>query len=212
MVKQTKSFTKARLLLLWFTGRFLPDDYRCFLRIHDGQVNFGEPGVMGSARIANHHKRESLLNGQVASSGISHGRSGLQGCIPVTLCVNTATGHYMALSEEAGHKRGRVFWPSVDSETTNLSGDSRVHCFIMADNFTQWITSYSENLNKEEYPVINNEIYPYKFASKADNPNGVIVKTATCFLPELSTINPPKFFFTYRITISMDSSVPRVRK
>lgn len=165
---------------------------------------------MGSASIANHHKRESLLSCQISSSGVSHGLSGLQGCIPITLCVTTTKGHYLALSEEAGHKRGRVFWPTVDNQTVNLSGDGRLHCFIMADTFTQWITSYSENMVAEEFPVIKGEVYPYKFASQCTSMNGICVRTATCFLPELSNINPPQFFFTYRIIISMDTSFPKV--
>lgn len=191
-------------------GRYLPDDYRCFLRIHNGQTDPRQPSVMGSTRIANHHKKEALLSCQISSSGVSHGRNALQGCIPITLCVSTTSRHYMALSEEAGHKRGRIVWPSIDNDTVNLSGDGKVHFFLVADNFTQWITSYSKDLIKEEYPVINGEIYAYKFASEETSAtNGIVIRTATCFLPELSNVNPPKFFFTYRITISMDSSVPK---
>ena len=167
------------------------------------------PGVLGSTRIANHLKREALLNVKSAVS-LAHMHGGLRGCIPITLCVINTCGHYMAITEEAGHKRGRVFWPTLDNETINLGGDGRMHCFIMADNFTQWFTSYAESMVKENYPVINGEIYPYKSASEHTRENGITVKTATCFLPESSNVNPPRFFFTYRISISMDQSFPMV--
>ena len=168
------------------------------------------PSVLGSTSIADHLKREALLDVKTATLGISHMKGGLRGCIPITLCVINTCGHYLAITEEAGHKYGRVFWPSMDNETMNLSGDGRMHCFVMADNFTQWFTSYAENLVRECYPVIRGEIFPYKSASAYTGDNGITVKTATCFLSELSSVNPPRFFFTYRITISMDLSFPKV--
>ncbi len=65
----------------------------------------------------------------------------------------------------------------------------------MADNFTQWFTSYAESLVKENYPVINGEIYPYKSASEHTSENGITVKTATCFSCQIEYVNPPRFFF-----------------
>jgi F-box protein 3 len=191
----------------------LPDDYRCSLRIHNGQKEMNRPGVLGSTHIANHFKREALLNVKTATLSLAaHMDGDLRGCIPITLCVINTCGHYMAVSEEAGHKQGCVFWPSLDNETVNLSGYGSMDCFIMADNFSQWFTSYAENLVKESYPVIRGEIYPFKSASQHTGDNGITVKTATCFLPELSSVSPPRFFFTYRITMLMDQSFPRVRR
>ena len=189
----------------------LPNDYRCSLRIHNGQKRMNLPSAFGSTSIANHIKREALLNVQTATSALDgYDQEGLSGCIPITLCESNTCGHYMAIAGGAGHKKGRVFWPSMDEESMNLRGNGRMHCFLMADNFTQWITSYAENLVTEHYPVIAGEIYAYKSASSFTSDNGITVRTATCFLPELSCINPPRFFFTYRITISMDSSFPKV--
>ena len=197
---------------IWlFQGMRLPDDYRCFLRIHNGQSDRNRPSVLGSTSIANHLKREALLDVKTATLRLAHMKGGLRGCIPITLCVINKCGHYLAITEEAGHTYGRVFWPSMDNETMDLSGDGRMHCFIMADNFTQWFASYADALVKERYPVIRGEIFPYKSASQYTGDNGINVKAATCFLPELSSVNPPRFLFTYRITISMDLSLPKVR-
>ena len=190
-------------------GTTLPDDYRCFLRIHNGQKNMNRPSVLGTTHIANHFKREALLNVKTATMSLAHMNGGLRGCIPITLCVANKCGHYMAVNEEASHKYGRVFWPSLDNETVNLGGGGRMHCFLMADNFSEWFTSYAENLVKESYPVIRGEIFPFKSASQHTSDNGITVKTATCFLPELSSVSPPRFFFTYRITILMDQSFPK---
>ena len=168
------------------------------------------PGVLGSTSIANHSKKEAILNVNASTVSLAHMQGGIRGCIPITLCTINTCGHYMAITEEAGHKHGRIFWPSLDNATANLSGGGKLHCFLMADDFTQWFTSYAESLVKEHYPVIRGEIYPYKSASTHTGDNGITVKTATCFLPELSYVRPPRFFFTYRITISMDLSCPKV--
>ncbi|CAL1264356.1 unnamed protein product [Larinioides sclopetarius] len=39
--------------------------------------------------------------------------------------------------------------------------------------------------------------------------NHITVSVATCFLPEISKIHPPKFFHTYRITMTMSPDAPQ---
>lgn len=205
--------TFSNCIVLWiifnFLGKSLPNDYRCFLRIHNGE-KLKSCGILGETTISNHFKQEAILDVNSSAQGYSSMVSGLRGCIPITFCTEKNCGHFMAITEEAGHEQGRVFWPSLENENATLVGNM-MHCFVMANSFTQWFTSHAYNMVKEKYPIVNGKIHPYKFASQHTSDNGITVRTATCFLPELSCINPPRFFFTYRITISMDANYSKVR-
>lgn len=183
-------------------GCKLPTDLRCSLRIHNGQ-RLVSPGLIGSMAISNHYQSESLLELSVASSGLQR-RDGLRNCIPVSFCVNTGNGQFMALTNEEGHNPGEIFWPSPDRSVDNFEiSPMRMHHFLGGSNFASWLCTYAEQLSRNCYPVIDNEIYRFLFSATATT-KGIAVTTTTAFLPELSSVKPPLFFFTYRISISMD--------
>ena len=154
--------------------------------------------------ISNHYQSESLLELSVAANGLQR-RDGLRNCIPISFCVNTGNGQFMALTKEEGHNPGEIFWPSPDRSYGNYDVcPMRMHHFLGGNNFASWLCKYAEQLSKNCYPVIDREIYKFLFSGSMTT-NGITVKTTTAFLPELSSVKPPLFFFTYRISISMDA-------
>lgn len=153
--------------------------------------------------ISNHYQSESLLELNVASSGLQR-RDGLRNCIPVSFCVNTGNGQFMALTNEEGHNPGEIFWPSPDRTVDNFdNAPMRMHHFLGGSNFAEWLVTYADQLSRNCYPIINNEIYKFLFSATTTT-QGITVTTTTAFLPELSSVKPPLFFFTYRISISME--------
>ena len=85
--------------------------------------------------ISNHYQSESLLELNVASSGLQR-RDGLRNCIPVSFCVNTGNGQFMALTNEEGHNPGEIFWPSPDRTVDNFDiAPMRMHHFLGGSNF-----------------------------------------------------------------------------
>lgn len=153
--------------------------------------------------ISNHYQSECLLELTVALSGLQR-RDGLRNCIPISFCVHTGNGQFMALTNEEGHNWGEIFWPSPDRSVDNFEIPTmKMHHFLSGANFTSWLSAYAEKLENHSYPVVDNEIYTFSFSDKATTKDITIV-TRTAFLPELSSVKPPLFFFTYRISISMD--------
>ena len=198
----------ATQVIIISVGCRLPTDLRCSLRIHNGQ-RLVSPGLIGSMAISNHYQSESLLELSVASSGLQR-RDGLRNCIPVSFCVNTGNGQFMALTNEEGHNPGEIFWPSPDRSVDNIEiSPMRMHHFLGGNNFAGWLCTYAEQLSRNCYPVIDNEIYKFLFSASTTT-KGITVTTTTAFLPELSSVKPPLFFFTYRISISMDPEGPMV--
>lgn len=199
-----------KYLLFVTTGLKLPLDVQCSYRIHNGQ-RLVSPGLIGSMAISNHYQSESLLDLSVASSGLQQ-REGLQNCLVLSLCIFTGNGQFIALTDHEGHTPGEIFWPSPD-RSTFVDDDEvpiiKMHKFHTACSFTDWITEYAERLSLNYYPVINKEIFKFEYAASATT-HGITVKTTTAFLPELSSVHPPSFFFTYRISISMDKDYPVV--
>lgn len=184
------------------TGCRLPTDLRCSLRIHNGQ-QLVSPGLIGSMSISNHYQSESLLELNVAANGLQR-RDGLRNCIPISFCVNTGNGQFMALTNEEGHNPGEIFWPSPDRSYGNYDVcPMRMHHFLGGTNFALWLCKYADQLSRNSYPVIDREIYKFLFSGSMTT-KGITVTTTTAFLPELSSVKPPLFFFTYRISISMD--------
>ncbi|XP_016099633.1 F-box only protein 3-like [Sinocyclocheilus grahami] len=79
--------------------------------------------------------------------------------------------------------------------------------FIMGPNFTKWFTSYVDNVVTGEYPIIRDQIFRYVHDKRCVATTGdITVSVSTSFLPELSSVHPPHFFFTYRIRIEMAKS------
>ena len=168
---------------------------------------------MGSMSISNHYQSESFLDLALLSSGLQH-REGLKGCVPISFCVHTGNGQFLALTSDNGHELGEIFWPSPDQSVDYLEVvPVRMNHFKSASSFTEWLCTYADQLSQKLYPVIDCEIYKFLPSGSAVS-EGITVKTTTAFLPELSSINPPLFFFTYRISISMDqnNSVVSTRK
>ena len=138
----------------------------------------------------------------MASSGLQR-RDGLRNCIPVSFCVNTGNGQFMALTNEEGHNPGEIFWPSPDRTVDNFDiAPMRMHHFLGGSNFAEWLITYADQLSRNCYPIIKNEIFKFLFSATTTT-QGITVTTTTAFLPELSSVKPPLFFFTYRISISM---------
>lgn len=79
----------------------------------------------------------------------------------------------------------------------------RMHYFLSGSSFETWLCKYADQLSQNCFPVINKEIYKFLFSTSATT-QGIKVTTTTAFVPELSSVKPPMFFFTYRISISMD--------
>ena len=155
--------------------------------------------------ISNHYQSESLLDLTLLSNGLQN-KEGLQGCIPISFCVHTGNGQFLALSSQSGHRLGEMFWPSPDQSSDFLQRiPKRMNYFISAGSYSEWLCDFANNLSAKLYPTINSEIYRFALAGVVTT-NGITVKTTTAFLPELSSINPPLFFFTYRISISMDKN------
>lgn len=153
--------------------------------------------------ISNHYQSESLLQLDVATSGLRP-KDGLRNCIPISFCVNTGSGQFMALTNEEGHNPGEIFWPSPDRSMDNFDvSPMRMHHFLSGNNFATWLSKYADQLLSNCYPIINSEIYKFLFSGTMTT-NGIRVTTTTAFLPVLSSVKPPLFFFTYRISISMD--------
>lgn len=183
-------------------GCKLPNDLRCSIRIHNGQ-QLVSPGLIGSMEISSHSQSESLLELDTAAGALQH-RHGLRNCIPVSFCVKTGKGQFMALTHEEGHNPGDLFWPSPDrSDDTFDISPMRMHYFLSGSSFETWLCKYADQLSQNCFPVINKEIYKFLFSTSATT-QGIKVTTTTAFVPELSSVKPPMFFFTYRISISMD--------
>uniref|UniRef100_A0AAY5EHV3 F-box domain-containing protein n=1 Tax=Electrophorus electricus TaxID=8005 RepID=A0AAY5EHV3_ELEEL len=169
-------------------GCKLPNDYRCSYRIHNGQ-KLVVPGLMGSMALSNHYRSEDLLDIETAAGGFQQ-RKGMRQCLPLTFCFHTGLSQYMALESVEGRVHSEIFY----------------HCPVRS-NFTEWFTSYVQNVVTGEYPIIRDQIFRYVHDKKCVATTGdITVSVSTSFLPELSSVHPPHFFFTYRIRIEMARS------
>uniref|UniRef100_A0A8C7H9B6 F-box protein 3 n=1 Tax=Oncorhynchus kisutch TaxID=8019 RepID=A0A8C7H9B6_ONCKI len=174
-------------------GCKISNDYRCSYRIHNGQ-KLVVPGydnvfvLMGSMALSNHYRSEDLLDNETAAGGFKQ-RKGMRPCLPLTFCFHTGLSQYMALEGTAAR-----------SSTTA--------------RFTEWFTLYVHNVVTGEYPIwdltsINIPFLKYlngtctSMISSVFPPRDMTVSVSTSFLPELSSVDPPHFFITYRIRIEM---------
>ncbi|XP_023673191.1 F-box only protein 3 isoform X1 [Paramormyrops kingsleyae] len=180
-------------------GCKLPNDYRCSFRIHNGQ-KLVVPGLMGSMALSNHYRSEDLLDIETAAGGFQQ-RKGMRQCLPLTFCFHTGLSQYMALDSMEGRSRGEIFYQCPDQMAQDPSA---IDMFITGSSFTEWFTSYVHNVVTEEYPIIRDQIFRYIHDKDCVATTGDIkVSVSTSFLPELSSVHPPHFFFTYRIRIEM---------
>ncbi|XP_026157433.1 F-box only protein 3 isoform X1 [Mastacembelus armatus] len=210
-------------------GCRLPDDYRCSYRIHNGQ-KLVIPGLMGSMSLSNHYRSEVLLDVETAAGGFQQ-RKGMRRCLPLTFCFHTGLSQYMALEPAEGRRMFESFYPCPDQTAQDpsaidmfITGWSFV-CELYAaaagtgkcrrsENkqpagscFLEWFTAYVHNVVTGEYPIIRDQIFRYVHDKGCVATTGdITVSVSTSFLPELSSVHPPHFFFTYRIRIEMSSS------
>ncbi|KAJ1182252.1 hypothetical protein NDU88_007446 [Pleurodeles waltl] len=177
----------------------LPDDYRCSFRIHNGQ-RLVVPGLMGSMALSNHYRSEDLLDIDTAAGGFQQ-RPGLRQCLPLTFCIHTGLSQYMALENVEGREQYDIFYQCPDQIAQNPSA---IDMFITGTSFSDWFTTYVQNVVTGNYPIIREQIFRYVHDKQCVATTGDIsVSVSTSFLPELSSVHPPHYFFTYRIRIEM---------
>ncbi|XP_006002058.1 F-box only protein 3 isoform X1 [Latimeria chalumnae] len=180
-------------------GCKLPADYRCSFRIHNGQ-KLVVPGLMGSMALSNHYRSEDLLDIDTAAEGFQQ-RAGLKQCLPLTFCIHTGLSQYMALESVEGRERQEIFYQCQDQMAPNPSA---IDMFLTGTSFTDWFTSYVRSVIMGTYPIIRDQVFRYVHDKKCVATTGdITVSVSTSFLPELSSIHPPHYFFTYRIRIEM---------
>ncbi|XP_041834751.1 F-box only protein 3 isoform X1 [Melanotaenia boesemani] len=183
-------------------GCKLPDDYRCSYRIHNGQ-KLVIPGLMGSMSLSNHYRSEVLLDVETAAGGFQQ-RKGVRRCLPLTFCFHTGLSQYMALEPTEGRRICESFYPCPNQTAQDPSA---IDMFITGSCFLEWFTTYVNNVVTGEYPIIRDQIFRYVHEKGCVATTGdITVSVSTSFLPELSSVHPPHFFFTYRIRIEMSSS------
>ncbi|GBM45339.1 F-box only protein 3, partial [Araneus ventricosus] len=183
----------------------LPNDFRCSYRIHNGQ-RLTSPGLMGSMSIPGHYRSESLLDLDTILVGY-RGGEGLLGCIPLTLCLHSGLTQYLAVTDTDGYEPNNIFYP-ITGEPVN--GKTCLDAFISGTSFQDWLTAHADHLVNDDFPILQDQ--PFRFLhdpAAEETTNDITVSVATCFLPEISKIHPPKFFHTYRITMSMSPDAPQ---
>uniref|UniRef100_A0A8C4NJZ7 F-box protein 3 n=1 Tax=Eptatretus burgeri TaxID=7764 RepID=A0A8C4NJZ7_EPTBU len=173
-------------------GRILPEDLRCSLRIHNGQMLKGT-GLMGSVAISYHHRSECLLDVETAMQGYSQQRR-LIDSLPLTFCTRTGLTQYIALSDVGGRARGNVFYHSPNQTDSEICD-----AFLTGRHFSEWFMEYVRNVVGRKYPLIGEEIFRYMETGNVARTGSISVSVSTAFLPEFSFIHPPHYSFSYRI-------------
>ncbi|XP_059507967.1 F-box only protein 3 isoform X1 [Stegostoma tigrinum] len=177
----------------------LPNDYRCSLRIHNGQ-RLVVPGLMGSMALSSHYRSEDLLDIETAAGGFQL-RKGLKHCLPLTFCIHTGLSQYMALDEVEGRKLSDIFYHCANQMACD---PSVVDMFLTGTSFTEWFTKFVNNVISGRFPIIRDQIFRYIHDERWVARTGeIIISVATSFLPELSSVHPPHYFFSYRIRMEM---------
>ncbi|KAM9766425.1 F-box only protein 3 [Menidia menidia] len=183
-------------------GCKLPDDYRCSYRIHNGQ-KLVIPGLMGSMSLSSHYRSEVLLDVETAAGGFQQ-RKGMRRCLPLTFCFHTGLSQYMAVEAAEGRRKCESFYPCPDQTAQDPSA---IDMFITGSCFLEWFTAYVSNVVTGEFPIIRDQVFRYVHDKGCvATTDDITVSVSTSFLPELSSVHPPHFFFTYRIRIEMSSS------
>uniref|UniRef100_A0A671M040 F-box only protein 3-like n=1 Tax=Sinocyclocheilus anshuiensis TaxID=1608454 RepID=A0A671M040_9TELE len=166
-------------------GCKLPNDYRCSYRIHNGQ-KLVVPGLMGSMALSNHYRSEDLLDIETAAGGFQQ-RKGMRQCLPLTFCFHTGLSQYMALESTEGRTRSEIFYQCPDQLAQDPSA------------IDMFITGNKVGL----LPMLTMYVHDKRCVATTGD---ITVSVSTSFLPELSSVHPPHFFFTYRIRIEMAKS------
>ncbi|XP_012882191.1 PREDICTED: F-box only protein 3-like [Dipodomys ordii] len=179
-------------------GCRLPDDYRCSFRIHNGQ-KLVVPGLFGTIQLLDHQRSEDFLDAMLAAGGFQPKR-GLKYCLPLTFCVHTGLIQYLAVEAAEGRNKNEVFYHRSEQMTQS----SDIEMFITGSSFTDWFTSYVNDVVSGRFLVTRNQILRYMQDPDCVATTGdITVSVSTSFLPELSSINPPQYFFSYQIKVEM---------
>lgn len=185
-------------------GLKLPNDYRCSCRIHNGQ-KLVIPGLMGSMSLSNHYRSEVLLDVETAAGGFQT-RPGMKHCLPLTFCFHTGLSQYLTLRGEEGRERGELFYPCPNQRA---SDPAAIDMFITGSSFSDWFISYVQNVVSGEFPILRDQIFRYVHDKGCvATTDDITVSVSTSFLPELSSVHPPHYFYTYRIRIEMSPGAP----
>ncbi|XP_044871754.1 F-box only protein 3 isoform X2 [Mauremys mutica] len=156
--------------------------------------------LMGSMALSNHYRSEDLLDIDTAAGGFQQ-RLGLKQCLPLTFCIHTGLSQYMALESVEGRNKYEIFYQCPDQMARNPSA---IDMFITGTSYLEWFTSYVNNVVTGGYPIIRDQIFRYVHDKECVATTGdITVSVSTSFLPELSSVHPPHYFFTYRIRIEM---------
>ncbi|XP_056671920.1 F-box only protein 3-like [Monodelphis domestica] len=156
--------------------------------------------LMGSMALSNHYRSEDLLDIDTAAGGFLQ-RQGLRQCLPLTFCIHTGLSQYMALESVEGRNKYEIFYQCPDQMARNPSA---IDMFITGASYSEWFTSYVHNVVTGGYPIIRDQIFRYVHDKGCVATTGdITVSVSTSFLPELSSVHPPHYFFTYRIRIEM---------
>ncbi|KAK7880727.1 hypothetical protein WMY93_032641 [Mugilogobius chulae] len=113
---------------------------------------------------------------------------------------------------EEGEEEGRAVLPCPvreREENQRASDPSAIDMFITGSSFSSWFTSYVQNVVTGEFPIIRDQIFRYVHEKGCvATTDDITVSVSTSFLPELSSVHPPHYFFTYRIRIEMSPLAP----
>lgn len=182
-------------------GAPLPDDLRLSLRIHNGQnLSVGAPGVMGGFQVHMLLKTDTLLRLADIESLHQHAEY-LEDCVVISTDAESGVPrHFVAMRDTAGFTKGFMY--SLVMDQYLVMDDS--FFFVTADSFQQWLCDFAEKLEENAYHVEEECILKfYHEPGCVDGNIGITVKPTTVFVPELSRIYPPNYFFAYRIIIEM---------
>ncbi|KAK7503114.1 hypothetical protein BaRGS_00005740 [Batillaria attramentaria] len=181
-----------------------PADLRCSLQIHNGQEMGTGLGLLGCIMISTYFRSEGLLD--CASMARSYEDEGdLTGCVPITYCFVSQKSQYMAVTDAGGFKVGEMFYPTPDQ--SNNDADQ----FITGNSYLEWFEKFVVDLETDVFPRIDNRIFRFYHepGCEARTDDCFSVSVSTCFMPDLSTINPPHYFYVYRVTMSMDKNADK---
>jgi len=196
------------------TGLRLDDEMRCSYRMFNGQkskINIRH-GLFGGYKCYDFHVNLRLMS--LASMKAIHNQIKqseediplLYHLLPVARSYN-ALKHLFVVGKDlpVPYHKGRVIEFNQTFEDV----------FPVADNFLKLLTDYADNLTSGNFAITESngpkEINRYPHIRGVSNAvtNGVDITSCPLFVPERSSVNPPNYFFAYKIIMKMDKSYPK---
>jgi uncharacterized protein affecting Mg2+/Co2+ transport/cell wall assembly regulator SMI1 len=188
----------------------LPLDMKCALRIRNGQSLNRLPGLLGGYSFYDHRVEMQLLGVsemRLFSESITrHVRDDpqfprwLTKVCPVARSRSMGKIVFVLMQDLEGHgSRGNVIANSEDYK----------HTFLLAQNYTSFLTEHLANLVNGVYKVNKGQIslFPQPGARGVGvaTTHGITVEAAPLFVPEKSSLasNPPSYFWAYQIRMYM---------